>query len=268
MRRAHTKMESNFLSLEDLLVEQLKDPEFVNAYLDEALQDEDIENFMISLSNILKVHTNLPSLAKKCDFSEETLYKIRDRKDYVGVQTLFTLINVLKKEFGHSKNGDVILGEETAQKILENNYLTEPPIDVESIAKNYGLHLFAANFNDDRVAGCIDLEKEAILINRKDIGPLHRFTIAHELGHWLMHTDEVKTDEELRFLYRKPLGGETNPLEIQANAFAAYLLVPDFLLKTYLSKPYVSRRELAEIFNVSESVIGFRKEHLRRKENG
>ena len=52
--------------------------------------------------------------------------------------------------------------------------------------------------------------------------PRQRFTLAHELGHvWIDH--EVGTEvDDLTTLG----GGTTNPLEIEANAFAAEFLVP------------------------------------------
>ena len=75
-----------------------------------------------------------------------------------------------------------------------------------------------------------------------------------------MHPDQVKHNEQnIRVVYRRPVANESNPLEIQANAFAAHLLVPDLMLKNNLNK---TNLELAQLFNVSQSVIGFRKANL------
>lgn len=156
-----------------------------------------------------------------------------------------------------SKDQHVAKGKAAAEKALKDNFIESPPVVIHELVENYGLTVFTASFDDKSIAGYIDFDKKRIVVNNEDAMVRQIFSIAHELGHWIMHPDEVKADQNnIRIFYRKPMGGETDPLEIEANAFAAYLLVPEQMLKQHRNK---SEIELASLFNVSQSLIGFRR---------
>lgn len=78
-----------------------------------------------------------------------------------------------------------------------------------------------------------------------------RFAVAHELGHFILHTDIsqyfICTADDLRD-YRK------SPIEIEANRFAAHLLLPGFLFRPRCRKrePNIQTiRALAKEFDTS-----------------
>lgn len=95
-----------------------------------------------------------------------------------------------------------------------------------------------------------------------------RFTIAHELGHWALHPGrEIILDVPVRVNLRdKASSMASDREEIEANAFAATLLMPENMLRDRLSRlPASQRREpditataLAKIFKVSTSALSFR----------
>lgn len=152
-------------------------------------------------------------------------------------------------------------GRTRAREVLVENFIESPPIVIHQLAENYGLSVFKAVFEDNEIAGYLDVDKKRVVVNQEDSEERQNFSIAHELGHWLMHRDEVEANkDDIRIIYRKPLGGENNPLEIEANAFAAYLLVPDEMFKQFHDK---TDQELASLFIVSQSVIGFRRMNFR-----
>ena len=160
-----------------------------------------------------------------------------------------------------AKDSHVAKGKAAAENALENNFIKSPPVIIHELVENYGLTVFSAIFVDKAIAAYIDFDKKWIVVNKEDAIARQNFSIAHELGHWIMHPDQVKADENnIRIVYRKPMGGETDPLEIEANAFAAYLLVPEEMLKQHQKK---SDLELAQLFNVSQSLIGFRRMNSR-----
>ncbi len=166
-----------------------------------------------------------------------------------------------KNSMGLIKNPHIALGKAAAEKALENNFIESPPVIIHELVENYGLTVFKASFDDKEIAGYIDFDKKWIVVNNEDAVVRQNFSIAHELGHWIMHYNEVKTDQNnIRIVYRRPMGGETEPVEIEANAFAAYLLVPEEMLKQHQEK---SDLELAQLFNVSQSLIGFRRMNSR-----
>lgn len=150
-----------------------------------------------------------------------------------------------------------------AREVLGKNYVVCAPVRIEEIVANYGLAIFEADFTSTyaHVAGLIDMEDETIYVNRDDSAARKAFTIAHELGHFLMHPEKVKEDpDKYSVLYRYPLGAKApNPLEAEANCFAAHLLVPDELLADYLNE---NPQMLARIFGVPLDVVVYRLQHL------
>lgn len=151
---------------------------------------------------------------------------------------------------------------EKAQKVLADNFLFNPPIVAEEIAKNYGLKVGYYIFLPERrnVSGFIS--NGEIIINDEETPQRKNFTIAHELGHYLLGHVE---DKDYGVLYRQPIAEQTNkPMEQEANCFAANLLVPEEMLKKYLTEyPFANNYQLANIFGVSPDVIGFRRQNLR-----
>lgn len=153
---------------------------------------------------------------------------------------------------------------EEAEKLISKNFITSPPINLEEIAEGEGLNLAMAEFSENDVSGFIRFDKKMIIVNKYDSTPRQRFTIAHELGHWILHQKEITEDRDLVVLYRRPIEGEKNSLEQEANCFAASLLVPLSFLKEATAKN-LSNREIANIFRVSEATIHFRRSLLNNE---
>lgn len=143
--------------------------------------------------------------------------------------------------------------------VLRDNAIIQPPIKPKEIAENYGVTVIFAEFPDamSSVMGFYDWKSQSIFVNEVDPPNRQTFTIAHEFGHHLLHRDYLlQHPEQYRVLMRQPLGGEKLPLEQEANAFAANLLVPRKLLVEYAK--VASQAELARLFIVSEEVIRWR----------
>jgi Zn-dependent peptidase ImmA (M78 family) len=152
-----------------------------------------------------------------------------------------------------------------AKEVLEEQCLFDPPVIAERIARNYGLQVRYYKMKPvyAKVAGFIDPKEKTIAVNGED--PAHRqnFTIAHELGHYLL--EHTLHQPEYEVLYRKqhPLAVTGNkPDEQEANCFAANLLVPSDMLLDYMRFPFVFDWQLAGIFGVSADVIKYRKKYL------
>lgn len=138
------------------------------------------------------------------------------------------------------------------------------PVPVKEIAERNGVEVVLADFgpNRDRVSGICDFRNRRIFVNVADIFVRRRFTIAHELGHWILHRDLYEANpDEYRFLPRFQHTDDQGPLEQEANRFAAHLLVPDRLLVPVVGAATASA--LAEIFNVSRTMMEFRIRDVR-----
>lgn len=88
-------MNAKFRSFEELLGEYLENPGFARSFLNQALADEDIEAFQLSLRDIIRVHGKVSELAKEAHLSRGTLYKLMQGKGQAGIGTVLKLIHAL-----------------------------------------------------------------------------------------------------------------------------------------------------------------------------
>lgn len=141
-----------------------------------------------------------------------------------------------------------------------------PPIPVERIAEDqFGLLVCEAEdpatvpgappvADGNHLSGFLHVGKGQIWINAADARewpPRRRFTIAHELGHWVMHRDLA----ELRFR-EGGRAGEVLPIhEAEANAFAAALLMPAALLRPSFDRLRGNIEKLQAEFDSSKAAM-------------
>lgn len=146
--------------------------------------------------------------------------------------------------------------EEVANRLTE--IYSMPPIPVREIAEENGVNVVFADFGKsaDKVAGLCDFANSKLYANAEDILTRQIFTIAHELGHWLLHKEIFEKKPDLYpVLPRYQLPDQKNILEKEANHFAACLLVPRRLLLPVKEVPPAT---LAHIFAVSRTMMEHR----------
>lgn len=147
--------------------------------------------------------------------------------------------------------------QKEAINLLEEFGITSPPVDPVNIARSLGIKVFFAEFapEDNSISGLYDADENAVIVNQDEFPPRQTFTVAHELGHKRLHEEWLKSSD-YKVLLRDQLANSKDPIEQEANNFAAHLLVPKFLLDKY--RKIASIKELATLFAVSEPVITFR----------
>jgi len=145
-----------------------------------------------------------------------------------------------------------------AEEIIASNGITEPVVPVFEIAEKegYAIKFFTSEGELAKVAGFTDPKSKTIYVNQSD--PVYRqsFTVAHELGHLVLGH---KPNEYGVLLRNTNIA--TNDIEKQANAFAAYLLMPDALIKDIMTKYKLDETRtdlLAGIFGVSTDAMRYR----------
>lgn len=153
-----------------------------------------------------------------------------------------------------------------AEKMIEQNGITEPVVPVFQLAENLGYKItfFPSEGELSKVAGITRPDSKIIFVNQAD--PVYRqsFTIAHELGHIVLGHTPDKFGLLLRNTHI-----ETTDEEKEANAFAAYLLMPDSLLKETMRKYNLDEKNieiLAGIFGVSNEAMRNRLKFFKRKQ--
>jgi len=131
-----------------------------------------------------------------------------------------------------------------AKKILTNFQIKKLPIPIKRIAKLMNITVKLANFEDDDISGMIfrDGEKVIIGINSHHPETRQRFTLGHEIGHFLLHDFNVHVDARnaVPLRLRDEVSSQgTDDEEIEANQFAAELLMPvEFVKKQIEGKRF------------------------------
>jgi Zn-dependent peptidase ImmA (M78 family) len=124
-------------------------------------------------------------------------------------------------------------------ELLREFKIRRPPVPVDRIAKKLGI-LLAPLPGDDEISGAIVRKDGHVVIA---VNPAHhlnrqRFTIAHELGHYFLHDGlEEHVDQNFRVAWRNAESSKAvNWVEIQANRFAAELLMPTSFIESDLDQ--------------------------------
>lgn len=135
------------------------------------------------------------------------------------------------------------------------------PVDVVEIALDLGIKVYSAYGTEELSGKIIRNEKMggdsgyAIFVNDMDSPVRKRFTIAHELAHYILHKKEIGDGIVEDALYRS---GLSTKQESEANKLAADILMPWHLINQALNEPFKTIKDLAERFKVSPSAMSIR----------
>lgn len=142
--------------------------------------------------------------------------------------------------------------EDIAEKALA---LIQPiilPIPIDKVAEKCGLKVIEFDFPDS-CSGILKKERGVIGVNKNHHVVRRRFTIAHELGHFLLGHGIGKEEDVIDDDFDKPQYNEK-----EANLFASCVLMPKDLLKEEVKKGPIDLKRLAPAFNVSEQAMTIR----------
>lgn len=152
-------------------------------------------------------------------------------------------------------------------RLLDEYGIKKPPIPVETFARARGAEVRYSPFEGE-ISGMVFRDNDRVVIG---VNSLHhpnrqRFTIAHEIGHMLLHKGvEVHVDRTFRINLRNDVSSQAvDPEEIEANRFAAELLMPEHMLVGDLKGRVIDfeneedLRRLAAKYRVSLQALTFR----------
>lgn len=163
--------------------------------------------------------------------------------------------------------------ESLAIDMIQKHRVSGPAVPIKDIVKAEGLNIIPYNLGPG-VSGTLVIENERGYIgySPSESKQRQRFTIAHELGHFLLHTKlhnsrQIFIDSSFIVKYRsaKNYSDYEWRQEQEANAFAAAVLMPEKFITAELSKPAVQKLDegeliefLAKKFEVSIPAMTFR----------
>ncbi len=130
----------------------------------------------------------------------------------------------------------------------------ELPVPVEAIAEDLlGLYVEEAALD---VSGLLFPAERRVIVNAEEPEPRRRFTLAHELGHWVC---QVQAGHAAPVFCRAvDLAPDADrSLEREANVFAAELLMPEATVRTEFTRT-PAPLALAILFGVSEEAMRWR----------
>ncbi|WP_126421814.1 ImmA/IrrE family metallo-endopeptidase [Asticcacaulis excentricus] len=151
---------------------------------------------------------------------------------------------------------DIRRAKNSAKEIIERFDIKEPPVDPVEIARQLGLRVYFARFDaaNSRISGFYDCDDNAIYVNEEEFPLRQTFTVAHELGHYILHREWAKSND-YKVLMRDEMSSR-DPYEIEANEFAGNLLAPRFMLDKYWKE--LSVTQLSKLFAMSVPAINVR----------
>ncbi|WP_259699405.1 ImmA/IrrE family metallo-endopeptidase [Pseudomonas fluorescens] len=147
------------------------------------------------------------------------------------------------------------------QRTVISSHQTNLPVAVGAIAKDLGLTILKSTMPGS-ISGEIR-ETEGVItikVNRHDVKERQRFTIAHEIAHFLLHRERLAGGITDDVLYRSRLSDD---LEREANRLAADIIMPASLIQEALImhgtlKPDDRYKKIAELAQVSLAAIKIR----------
>jgi Zn-dependent peptidase ImmA (M78 family) len=145
--------------------------------------------------------------------------------------------------------------KQTVRGLIAEFSLENPPVNPVKIARHKGIDVIFARFSGEsksKISGFYDVEENSIYVNEDEYPLRQTFTVAHELGHALLHKKWAASDD-YKVLYRDSDYDGNDHYEKEANAFAAHLLVPRFMLDMYWETNSVE--SLSRLFAVSVPMI-------------
>jgi Zn-dependent peptidase ImmA (M78 family) len=143
-------------------------------------------------------------------------------------------------------------------------------VDPYAVAKAYGAEVVEIS-DDSSSSGMVTRQGARIIIgvNRFHSETRQRFTVAHEIGHMLLHADQpLIVDHDGLSLIGRRNEGESGTREREANAFAAALLMPEDWVRQAVAGQEIPVEgdekvaALAKKFGVSQQAMIFRMMNL------
>jgi Zn-dependent peptidase ImmA (M78 family) len=170
----------------------------------------------------------------------------------------------IRQKMEQPPSASIIPGLNSPDELIlfaKNKNICLEPLDVSKLTQALGIIMRMEPLQGDE-SGSLKKNKKTgewvMTINSLHHPHRQRFTIAHEIGHYLKHSFKNDFFEDQVFFRN----GDTNKMETEANKFAAELLMPEPEFRKYISEHSASVSDIAEHFHVSSMAVRVRAKQL------
>ena len=145
--------------------------------------------------------------------------------------------------------------EEAASAVLESKWDMSIPVNSIEIANKLGLKVFLSSDTGEN-SGYYNQRKQEITIREGEPTSRQRFSVAHELGHAVLGhgSSPRRTKPYTQSSYIRK--------EMEANIFAAELIMPRDAIKALVEVRGLGFEELCKKFDVSRKAMEIRLQQL------
>jgi hypothetical protein len=144
-------------------------------------------------------------------------------------------------------------------------FQSEAPVNVVGLAQELGIKVWTSEKLASQISGKLFPDAQlggssgyAIVVNGTHAKTRQRFTIAHEIAHFVLHRKEIGAGVSDNEFYRSNL---SNSMETEANRLAAEIIMPYSLIKKIKSQNSLADNDfatLAQALMVSEVAMKIR----------
>jgi predicted transcriptional regulator len=160
--------------------------------------------------------------------------------------------------------------ETQALHLLKSLDVKQPPVDVGGLARKLRVRIEQADLGDECSGVLVRRGSAAVIgVHFAHHPNRQRFTVAHELGHFLLHKGGTYVDKGTSLRFRNSESGSgTQKEEREANQFAAALLMPsEWVRAEFERNPFdladdSQLQQLCQTFGVSAQAMSYRLTNL------
>lgn len=163
---------------------------------------------------------------------------------------------------------DLDLSSNFANSVLTNYWNKIYPVDPVAISRKFDIRVIYDDLPQNISGALIKTKKmdfPIIMVDSSESDVSKRFSVAHQLGHYLYNTFVLKTDEAYEKIDYRGLSSkfDNDKEEIFANGFAEALLMPKNIILAKGNHLNLDQfLELASKFNVSLKSLEYRLNYL------
>ena len=134
-------------------------------------------------------------------------------------------------------------------------------IDIIQLASKAGIDVYGNEDSDDfnaEITHISSQNKFEILVNTNHSLNRQRFSIAHELAHFVLHQDQIKKYGSLKRANDRPDSTYFPDIEKEADEFGGELLIPEKILRDNFSEIFNKRGDSLPFQKIQEISLKFK----------